>query len=52
MEGRTNSSASECELGNSFGARQTDFLVALVGREKVGKTALAYRFIDRTTFMD
>ena len=35
-----------------FAHRQTRFKVGLVGTAKSGKTSLAYRFVDRTVFLD
>ena len=34
------------------GQRKTKFRVALVGSAKTGKTSLAYRFVDRSCFLD
>lgn len=32
--------------------RKTSFKIALVGLPNVGKTSLAYRFVDRSSFID
>lgn len=45
-------SQSDLTYLGGYQQRQTNFKVALVGREQCGKTSLAYRFVDRTSFLD
>ena len=49
IDPRTQSALDQMQ---AIAQRNTNFKVVLVGQKKCGKTSLAYRFADRTSFVD